>query len=288
MIENGIILKGIGGFYYVKTDRNVIETRARGLFRKQGIKPLAGDRITVENGYIIEIQPRKNVLIRPPVANIDALGIVISSHLPVPDMVLTDKLIIYGLSNDLETFLIINKNDLNNEVSDEIRMQYNDSGIKVFQTSAETGLGMDELKGYLHDKITCLTGQSAVGKSSIINSVLGEDIFDTGSLINKTDKGKQTTRKSELVFSESLNGGIIDTPGFNIFDCIEMEPEQLSAYYSEFNSHLNCKFQSCLHYKEAGCAVKEAVDAGKINMRRYNRYIVILKELIQRRLTRYD
>lgn len=290
MIKKGVILKGIGGFYYIKAEDDglIYEAKARGIFRKQGIKPLPGDIVDISDGLIEKIYERRNLLTRPPVANADALLVVISSALPVPDMVMIDKLLLYGIYNKLEVILAVNKIDEGRAVAQEIIEQYNDTGIKTILVSTYTKEGIPELKEMLRGKCTCLAGQSAVGKSSIVNAIDPNAKLETGGIIKKTERGKQTTRHSELIYIDSIDGSIVDTPGFSILEAMDIEEEKLSDYYAEFKNHGLCRFKGCVHIKEADCAVRKAVKAGKINGRRYNRYLIIFEELKQRRLSKYD
>ncbi len=289
MSEQGVIIKGIGGFYYVKTNDGIVhEVKARGRFRKEGIKPLCGDMVEIENGWIDLIHERKNLLIRPPVANLDQLLIVISASLPVPDMVMIDKIILSGRYYGLDIIIAVNKIDDAKKDVNEIVEQYKDANIKTVLLSTYTGEGIDELKSMLKNRITAMAGQSAVGKSSIINKLLPSLNLKVGDIIGKTEKGKQTTRQSELIYIPELNAGIMDTPGFAVYEGIEILPEELSSYYPEFALYGDCRYPSCLHDKESDCAVKEAYKKKLINGRRYNRYLVILEELKQRRIDKYD
>ncbi|MBR3842870.1 MAG: ribosome small subunit-dependent GTPase A [Christensenellaceae bacterium] len=289
MSKKGIILKGIGGFYYVKADDGITyETKARGRFRKEGIKPLAGDVVDIADGWIENIYERKNVLIRPPVANAELLLIVISASLPVPDMVMVDKLILYGKKSGLEVILAINKIDEGRTAAEEIAEQYKNAEIKTVLMSNHTGEGIEELKSLIRGKCTCLAGQSAVGKSSFVNTLSPSLQLETGDIIKKTEKGKQTTRQSELIYLDEIEGSIVDTPGFAVLEALDIEPEELQNLYPDFKNVGNCRFKGCIHDKEADCAVKMAVKDGRINKRRYARYLVIFEELKQRRLEKYD
>jgi len=289
MSKKGIILKGIGGFYYVKADDGITyETKARGRFRKEGIKPLAGDVVDIADGWIENIYERKNVLIRPPVANAELLLIVISASLPVPDMVMIDKLILYGKKSGLEVILAFNKIDEGRKAAEEIAAQYENADVRTVLMSNHTGEGIEELKSLIRGKCTCLAGQSAVGKSSFVNALSPSLRLETGDIIKKTEKGKQTTRQSELIYLDEIEGSIVDTPGFAVLEALDIEPEELQYLYPEFKNVGNCRFKGCIHDKEADCAVKMAVKDGRINKRRYARYLVIFEELKQRRLEKYD
>lgn len=287
----GVILKGIGGFYYVKCDEKIYECRARGKFRLDGIKPIPGDiaEITpptdISGGYIEDIVKRKNELVRPSVANLDFLLIVLSAKKPKPDFLLADKLLIYAKYNHIPCAIVINKCD--SGVADDIKKQYEKSGVDVLSVSAHTREGFSALEELIKGKCVCFAGQSAVGKSSIINSLFPDLNLEIGGLSKKTDRGRHTTRHSELILLPRLNATVIDTPGFSILECIDIEPQELSKYYSEFNWQ-GCKFTECLHDKEPDCAVKKQLEAGEISPERYERYKAILYKLKERRETMYD
>lgn len=287
----GIILKGIGGFYYVKCEDKIFECRARGKFRLDGIKPIPGDiaEITLPTetsvGYVEDILERKNELVRPSVANLDLLLIVLSAKKPKPDFLLADKLIIYSKARGIPCAIVVNKCD--SGTSNDICRQYKKSGVDVLTISAHTREGFSELEKLLEGKCVCLAGQSAVGKSSIINSLFPSINLETGGLSKKTDRGRHTTRHSELIFIPKLNATVIDTPGFSILECIDIEPQELSKYYSEFDAD-SCKFAECLHDKEPDCAVKKQLDRGEISLERYERYKAILYKLKERKETMYD
>ena len=287
----GIILKGIGGFYYVKCEDGIFECRARGKFRIEGIKPIPGDiaEITpptsVSGGYIEDILPRKNELVRPSVANLDLLIIVLSAKKPKPDFLLADKLIIYSKYNEIPCAIAVNKCDVG--TANEIERQYERSGIKIIPISAHTGDGMENIKELIRGKCTCFAGQSAVGKSSIVNAIVPDLNLQTGGLSKKTDRGRHTTRHSELIYVPNLDATVIDTPGFSILECVDIEPNELSKYYSEF-AWQQCRFSECLHDKEPDCAVKRQLENGEISEKRYERYKTILYDLKRRKETMYD
>lgn len=287
----GRILKGIGGFYYVKCGEDVYECRARGKFRLDGIKPIPGDiaQITpptdVSGGYVEDILPRKNELIRPAVANLDLLLIVLSAKKPKPDLLLADKLIMYAKYNNIPCMVAVNKCDTGDP--SDIMRQYEKSGAGVVAISAKDGRGIDRLKELLRGKCVCLAGQSAVGKSSIVNALCPELQRSTGGLSKKTDRGRHTTRQTELISLPEIGATVIDTPGFSILECMDIEPEQLSDYYAEFNSNA-CRFTQCMHDKEPDCAVKAQLERGDISPERYERYKTILYKLKERKENMYD
>ncbi len=290
----GKILKGIGGFYTIQDSAGILhECRARGLFRLKGITPLVGDRVvfsdeTGQDGYIEDILGRKNEMVRPPVANIDNLVIVLAASRPKPDLLLADKLILQAEKNDARPVVCLNKTDASaSDTEEDLKKQY--GPYEFLAVSARTESGIKELKDVLSGKTSAFAGQSAVGKSSLLN-VLGSDIdLKTGTLSKKTSRGKHTTRQTELFYLKDINAFAMDTPGFSIFDAVEIEESELGPLYREFLPCLGkCRFLSCLHANEPDCAVKKAVEAGDIHPARYERYIMILNMLKEKREKKYD
>lgn len=278
---NGIIIKGIGGFYYIKTDEGIFECRARGKFRNESIAPKAGDNVQIsivdfdkKIGYIEKIYQRKNELIRPPVANIDLAFVVITKTSPTPNLLLIDKILSVTAFHKIETAIIINKKDLK-DVSD-LKKIY--KSYKVFVTSAILNEGITEVLDYTKNKIAVFAGASGVGKSSIINSI-GQYFIKTGEISEKIERGKHTTRHTELLPLE--NGGyIIDTPGFSRLDLEGIEYENLESCFVEFLPYLGkCKYIGCSHIKEQGCSVLEAVESGEIPKTRFESYSNLYTEL---------
>ena len=271
------------------------ECRARGRFRLDKITPLVGDVVDFSgqsdetHGFIEEIHERKNVLVRPPVANIDNLVIVLSASKPEPDLLLVDKLILHAEINNIMPVLCLNKIDAvkKPETAEDYREQYSCYPFSVVSASNNTGLG--SLEEILKGKTSAFTGQSAVGKSSILN-VLGADLqLKTDGLSKKTSRGKHTTRQSELMYLNYLDAFVIDTPGFSIFDSIDLDETALASYYREFLPYAGkCRFLSCLHANEPECAVKDAARAGNIHPKRYERYLEILNLLKEKRSKKYD
>ncbi len=281
-MNKGIIVKGIGGFYYVKTKNGeIIECRARGVFRKNGITPLVGDRASVSddgNGglALAEIFPRKNSLVRPAVANVDCVVIVAAAASPAPDTVLLDKMTVSAEFRGIEPIICINKSDL----ADTGRLEriYAKTGYRVVVTSADDGSGTDELKKLLEGKISAFTGNSGVGKSSLLNCLAPHFVLETGE-VSRIERGRHTTRHAELM--ELSNGAlVIDTPGFGSFEVDSMESGELKNYFPEFRAFEGmCRFSGCNHIAEPDCAVKNAVKEKIVSKSRHNSYKKLFEEL---------
>lgn len=276
--EQGIILKGIGGFYYVRTDSAVIECKARGKFRQSLGKPVIGDHVTIERqddgtGYMMSIEPRKNELMRPAVANLDQLVVVCSAAPPKTEMLLIDKVTAIAAHKDLDTRIVINKCDLDR--GNRLYDVYTQAGFSVFRVSTKTGEGIDALRDSLTGKISAFAGNSGVGKSSLLNCIHPGFHMEIGAISPKTERGRHTTRHVELV--ELPGGGYIaDTPGFSAFNTEQMDlilKEDLQYAFREFEPYLNrCQFTGCAHVKEKGCAIREAVAKGCISSERHESY----------------
>jgi len=285
-MESGIIVKGIGGFYDVLLEDRIVQCIARGKFRKTGLVPMVGDyaRISSANGTIEEILPRKNQLLRPPVANIDYLGVVIAVKEPEPDFMLVDKLFISAESMKIHPMLIINKIDLA-EGDDvlKIRRAYDKTGYPIVEISSKFGIGIESLKAAMQPGIFTLAGQSGVGKSSILNCLLPGLSLETREISNKIKRGRHTTRAVELLrFSREIM--VVDTPGFSAIEMSRLEEEELQDYYPEFRLYKGqCRFSSCVHHHEPECMVKQMVEEGKISEDRYLRYLKILSEVKENR-----
>ena len=289
----GRIIKGVGGYYYVETsDGSVYECRARGLFRKQGIKPAPGDYVEFSlptdtiAGNVEVIKERMNALKRPYIANVDQLMVVIAKKRPDPDLLLVDRLLIYARLMELPVILVQNKDDLTGE---DILSQYRDAEVMCMSISVKTGTGLGEIREVLRGKTTCLAGQSAVGKSSLINAMDPSLSLDTGELAKKADRGTHTTRHSEFMRIDSLDCWIVDTPGFSILENAEMSMYDLKDLYPEFTEGAKtCRFDRCVHINEPDCGVKEMLKEGRISQERYERYKRIYNELKEREMNRYD
>ncbi|SQC07395.1 ribosome-associated GTPase [Clostridium perfringens] len=283
----GIIIKGIGGFYYIKTDEGIIECKARGKFRYNSLKPMVGDRVTikVENGkgVIEDIHERSSELIRPTVANVTQAFVVFAIKNPDINLDLLNRFLTLCEYNDIHAVVCLNKEDLcTDEEKENLKELINDIGYEVLFINAKEGKGFDALKERLEHNITVLCGPSGAGKSTLLNSFIDREHMETGSVSEKIGRGKHTTRHSELIDVD--NGYLVDTPGFTTLDVTFIDRDRLKYCFPEFNDYNNlCKFNGCNHYKEPKCAVKEAVEEGKINKLRYDFYIKTLEEIINRR-----
>lgn len=278
----GTIIKGIGGFYYVKTADETIECRARGIFRKEKITPLVGDSVHISRsreggGVIEEILPRTNSLVRPPVSNVSQAAVVFATENPRPNLMTIDKFIAACEFCGVKVLICINKTDLS--LGDEYENIYKSAGFDVISLSAKSGKNIDLLKDKLKDNITVFAGNSGVGKSSLLNAVLGDEIFETGTVSKKVERGRHTTRHSELL-PLPCGGYIIDTPGFSSFEISQIPPEELYHAFREFeNFSLGCKFLDCSHTVEKGCNVLAAVNEGKLSRSRHDNYTALYNEL---------
>lgn len=278
------IIKGIGGFYYVKTAEGIFECKARGNFRNSKIKPSVGDYVKISlndkaENTIEEILPRKNSLIRPAVSNIDNLLIVSSMVTPAPNLYIIDKLSVVCQKNGIEPIMLFNKTDVKN--GDELVEIYKKAGFNSFCVSAKTGEGIDIIEQFLKGKTTVLTGNSGAGKSSILNCLNADLKLQTGEVSRKLGRGRHTTRQCEIF--EICDGEVVDTPGFSSLEIERIDSllkEDLQYYFREFAPYINkCRFTSCAHIKEQGCKILEAVEAGEIPHSRFESYKALYNEL---------
>ncbi len=281
---NGIVIKSTGGFYYVEAANVVYECKARGIFRKKNNSPRVGDRVKItvpEDGYcsIDEIEQRKNSLKRPPLANIDILVIVVSTVEPSPNYLVIDKMTAAAVDNEIEPVIVVSKSDLKN--GDDLLNIYNKSGIKAFTYLADDKSSIDTIKAYLKDKISAFTGNSGVGKSTLLNALYPELELETGEISEKLGRGRHTTRTVELFKIE--DGYVADTPGFSTVDLERynmIDKENIMYCFPEFKDYLTtCQFTSCSHTCEKGCEILRAVKEGKICESRHQSYVAMYNEV---------
>lgn len=274
----GIITRIQSNLYIVKTDAGIIECSAKGLFKFKKLSPLVGDYVEVNNNIIEKIYPRKNEFVRPPIANIDQLIIVLATANPKPDLMLVDKEIIMAEKNGVEPIICINKIDLNSDYTNIIET-YENIGYQVITTDAKNGLGIEKLALVLNSKITAFSGNSGVGKSALTNNIFNEEVAKEGETSEKLEKGKHTTKHVEL-FEFARNSYIADTPGFSSFEVQGINYKELDEYFIEFANHKeNCEFRGCTHIKEINCGIKKAVSRRKIDKGRYERYCELYEKL---------
>ena len=286
----GLIVKGIGGFYYVDTGSEIIEAKGRGIFKKDGITLAVGDRVELEiideagrKGVINSIYPRKNQFIRPPIVNVDTFVVVFAASKPKPNLVLVDKFLVMAEMHGVEAVICINKSDLvSRDELDEYRNVY-DGIYPVIAVSARTREGMDELKKAISGKTAAFAGPSGVGKSTITNALVPHANMETGSISEKTKRGRHTTRHAEIFKAEG-GGRIFDTPGFTSFEIMEADEDSLMHYYPDIEHFSgDCYYDNCRHLKEPQCAVREALKEGKIHRLRYESYSANMEEIKNRR-----
>lgn len=287
----GKIIKGIAGFYYVYTAAGLIECKAKGIFRKEKLKPLVGDNVEIElvdesglTGNVVEILPRKNALIRPAAANIDQALVIFAIVKPNPNYNLLDRFLITMERQNLPCVICFNKKDIADEAEkQELIDAYGSCGYQVLFVSGTMQQGIDEIRAYLEGKTTVVAGPSGVGKSTIINALYPEANMETGEISKKIERGKHTTRHAQL-FALSDDTFIMDTPGFTSLSLGDMEKEELQSFYPEFAQYeKNCRFGGCAHLSEPVCGVKDALEQGKISRVRYENYAVLYEELKNKR-----
>lgn len=289
----GVIVKGVGGFYYARDpEGEIFVLRAKGKFRKQRVTPMVGDRVRFtpgvgeEEGWIEEILPRTSELIRPPVANIRYIMLVVAPE-PAPDFLLMDTLIVMAVRQGIRPALVVNKCDLDETLVEKVRQDYASLQMPVLGVSAKDGTGLDELRTLLREGICCFAGQSGVGKSTLLSAATGLSLR-SGEISRKISRGRHTTRHAELLFSG--NYAVLDTPGFSLLELWEgLEPIQLKDYYPDFFPYEGqCRFSPCYHLSEPGCAVLEAAREGSISQARLERYHQLLKKVQEAWRNRYD
>lgn len=289
----GVIVKGVGGLYYARgEDGGTHVLRARGIFRRRHITPMVGDRVRFtpgqgeEHGWVEEILPRESQLVRPPVANVRYLVIVLAPA-PAPDFLLIDTLIAMALRQGIRPALVVNKCDLDEGTCEAVRRDYAGLGAPLMAVSALTGQGMDSLRALLASGVCCLAGQSGVGKSTLLCAATGLKL-QTGEISQKIRRGRHTTRHAELLYSGEYC--VLDTPGFSLLELENgLSPEDFAQLYPEYNALAgSCRFQPCLHDREPGCAVHAAVDAGELGAARWTRYRELLTQVRENWKGRYE
>ena len=288
-MQTGRILRSLSGFYDVQTPKGLVTCRARGILRKEGNSPLTGDmvQITVEKGkgMVEKILPRRNWFIRPAVANVDALVIFAANVNPITEPFLIDRVAAIAGDREVKVYICINKCDLDPAV--DLERIYRNAGFPVILTSAETGEGVEELRTLIKGKLTAFTGNSGVGKSSILNALCPELALPTGEVSEKLGRGRHTTRHVELYRLEE-DTYVADTPGFSSFDTDQMDvilKENLQYAFPDFGSYIGkCQFHDCSHRKEPGCAVTAALAAGQIEPTRYDSYLRLYEKVSQIKL----
>ena len=284
-MSEGRIQKALSGFYYVDTGTEILTCRARGKFRKEGISPLVGDRVEVRElgggeGFVESILPRKNAFARPAVANIDQLVVIASGAIPKTDPFLIDRVVAIAALKGCDVIILLNKCDLNR--ADDLYEIYRAAGFQTLRVSAQTGEGLDKLVPLIRGKLSAFTGNSGVGKSSILNALDPEFHLQVGEVSDALGRGRHTTRHVEL-YHLACGAEVVDSPGFSSFETEELNLElkhHLPETFREFRPYLNdCRFVGCSHTKEKGCAVLEAVRRGGIQKSRHASYLRLYEEL---------
>lgn len=284
-MSEGRIQKALSGFYYVDTGSEILTCRARGKFRKEGVSPLVGDRVEVRElgngeGFVEKILPRRNFFARPAVANIDQLVVIASAAIPRTDPFLIDRVATIAELKGCEVVVLLNKCDLDR--ADELYSIYHTAGFQTLRVSAETGEGLEELKTVIAGKLSAFTGNSGVGKSSILNALDPEFQLKVGEISDALGRGRHTTRHVEL-YRLSCGAEVVDSPGFSSFETDELNLElkhHLPETFREFVPYLDdCRFVGCSHTKEKGCAVLDAVKHDKIQKCRHESYLRLYEEL---------
>ena len=292
-MRQGEIKEGRGGLYTVREEDGTEHVlRAKKKFRREGLVPLPGDQVLFspregeEHGWLEEVLPRTSLCLRPPVANIQRMLIVVAQE-PLPDWLLVDKLLLHARIQGITPLLAVNKCDMGTAAYEEARRSYAGAELPVFAVSAHTGQGLDDLRQALQGHLGCLAGQSGVGKSALLSRLMAADLT-SGAISERSRRGRQTTRHTTLLYHEGLK--LLDTPGFSLLDMPEdLEPQDIGSYYPEFMALPgSCRFQPCHHVHEPGCRVKEALKQGGIDADRHARYADLVQAAQTAWKERYD
>lgn len=287
---HGIIIENISNLYRIKAENKIYEATARGKFKQNEITPVVGDNVEFEildeenrKAVIEEIGERKVYIKRPKLANITQIIFVVSSKDPKPDLLMLDKQLAFAEFLKINSVIVLNKTDLDKkEAFKEIKKIYEKIGYKVIITDAKNKQGIEELKAEMKNNINAFSGNSGVGKSTLINGIFDKDITEEGEISKRNKRGKNTTTSIKL-YEIDDNTYIADTPGFSTFDISEIESKNLEKYFREFKENIiNCEFVGCTHIKEENCGIKTAIQEGKIDISRYNRFCKIYNELKER------
>lgn len=288
-MKQGIIIENISNIFKIICENELYTCDARGKLKKDDIKPVVGDKVNFEitkieekTGVIEEILPRKNYIKRPKIANINQIVLVISSKMPKPDLLMLDKQLVFAEYMNIRPVIVINKIDLAKEIAEEIKEQYKFTNYEIIETNAKKNIGIYELRNVLKNKISVFSGNSGVGKSTLLNDLFEDNLTLEGKISSKNKRGKNTTTTVKLYELEE-NTFIADSPGFSTFDIYEIETTNLAEYFVEFKEYIeNCEFVGCTHIKEENCGIKQALKENKISQNRYERYIKIYEELKDR------
>lgn len=292
---HGIIIENISNLYRIKAESKIYEATARGKFKQNEITPVVGDNVEFEildeenrKAVIEEIRERKVYIKRPKLANITQIIFVVSSKDPKPDLLMLDKQLAFAEFLKINSVIVLNKTDLDKkEEFKEIKQIYEKIGYKVIITDAKKKQEIEELKVEMKNNINAFSGNSGVGKSTLINGIFDKDITEEGEISKRNKRGKNTTTSIKL-YEIDDNTYIADTPGFSTFDVAEIESKELEKYFREFKENIiNCEFVGCTHIKEEKCGVKKAIEEGKIDISRYNRFCKIYNELKEREERRW-
>ena len=288
-MKQGIIIENISNIFKIICENELYTCDARGKLKRDDIKPVVGDKVNFEitkieekTGVTEEILPRENYIKRPKIANINQIVLVISSKMPKPDLLMLDKQLVFAEYMNIRPVIVINKIDLAKEIAEEIKEQYKFTNYEIIETNAKKNIGIYELRNVLKNKISVFSGNSGVGKSTLLNDLFEDNLTLEGKISSKNKRGKNTTTTVKLYELEE-NTFIADSPGFSTFDIYEIETTNLAEYFVEFKEYIeNCEFVGCTHIKEENCGIKQALKENKISQNRYERYIKIYEELKDR------